>query len=67
MSKESTRDLSMYQNLDPEYIKELKRELRKKKLGLNDHIPNNLRRDQSMSAISTADVGSGLLQKNRSK
>lgn len=45
MSKESSRDNSIYKHLDARYLKEVKKELRKKTLGLNDHIPNSLKRD----------------------
>jgi len=35
----------MFQKLDPEYIKHVKKELRKRRFGLNDYLPNSLRRD----------------------
>ena len=67
MGKDSSRDNALYKHLDEKYIKEVKKELHKKKLGLNDHIPNSLKRDGSMSGISSTDVGSAILNHNRSR
>ena len=67
MSRETSRDISMYKNLDPHYIKEVKKQMRKKKLGFNDQIPNSLKRDFSVTGMSTTDVGNGLLSHCRSR
>ena len=59
MAREQSRDNMMYPKLDPKYIKEVKREMRKKKLNLNDQIPNTLKQDQSISVLTSTDAGSG--------
>ena len=69
MANSPSRDNSMYEHLDPQYIKLVKRESRKRNFTLNDYLPNSLKRDASNSAI-TADVtsvGSGLLPPQTSR
>ena len=67
MKRDSSRDNLLYTQMDPQYLKEVKKELRKKKLCLNDHIPNSLKRDQSMSGFSSTDIGTGFLQNNHNR
>ena len=52
----------MYPKLDPEYIKEVKRENRTRQFGLSNYLPNSLKRDRSIEGISNYEtsVGSGL-------
>jgi len=49
MSKSPSRDNMMYQgNLDPEYIRSVKREKRQRSFALNDYLPNSIKRDSSI-------------------
>ena len=67
MSKGAERSNEMFLKLDPEYIKEVKKENRKRNFNLNDYLPNSLKRDRSSSRISNSDVGTGLLGRDKSR
>ena len=67
MSKGAERSNDMFLKLDPEYIKEVKKENRKRNFNLNDYLPNSLKRDRSTSRFSNSDVGTGLLGRDKSR
>ena len=69
MSKSPTRDNSMYMNLDPDYIKSVKKERRMRNFTLNDYLPNSLKHDRSLCGMynDATSVGSGLLNTQKSK
>ena len=57
----------MYEKLDPDYIKQVKRE-RRGKFELTDYLPNTLKQDRSFGSISNegdTSVGSGIITKSR--
>lgn len=47
MASSPTRDNSMYEKLDADYIKAVKKERRQKNFDLSNYLPNSLRKDQS--------------------
>lgn len=69
MSNSPTRDNSMYMNLDPDYVKSVKKERRMRNFALNDYLPNSLKRDRSIDGMSNdaTSVGSGHFNTMKSK
>lgn len=64
----------MFLNLNPDYIKQVKKENRQRRFALNDYLPNSLKRDQSMSQMSNEasqvplhKMGSGLIKHKKSR
>ena len=58
MSKSPQRDNQMYQNLDKDYIKTIKKEARMRKYALENYLPNSLRRENSMESIQQQSLNS---------
>ena len=69
MANSPSRDNAMYDKLDSEYIKLVKKERRQRNFTLNDYLPNSLKRDASMTAITNdaTSIGSGLFPINTSR
>ena len=66
MAISPSRDNLMYERLDPEYIRLVKKERKKGKFELNDYLPNSLQMDKSTTSFNKNDsVGSGLTSKAR--
>ena len=66
MAISPSRDNLMYERLDPEYIRLVKKERKKGKFELNDYLPNSLQMDKSNTSFHKNDsVGSGLTSKAR--
>ena len=48
MANSPSRSNLIYDHLDPEYVKTLKKERRIRNFALNDYLPNSLKRDRSV-------------------
>jgi len=69
MAQSPSRDNAMYEKLDAEYIKLVKKERRQRNFTLNDYLPNSLKRDTSVTLITNdaTSVGSGLFPPQTSR